>query len=67
VNPHSAQAFKHFWIDPTHQHPLFPEAVIALCRLTGYTSAFIWHPQGSGDPSRDRLEQMDYAVVAETV
>jgi SAM-dependent methyltransferase len=65
VNPHAPQALKHFWLDPTHQHPLFPEAVIALCRLTGFAGAFVWHPQGSGDPERDRLEQHDYAVVAE--
>ena len=51
VNPHAPQALKHFWIDPTHQHPLYPEVVIALCRLTGFAGAYIWHPQGSGDPS----------------
>jgi SAM-dependent methyltransferase len=65
VNPHSPQALKHFWIDPTHQHPLYPEVVVALCRLTGFAGAYVWHPQGSGDPDRDRLEQPDYAVVAE--
>jgi SAM-dependent methyltransferase len=65
VNPHAPQALKHFWIDPTHQHPLFPEVMVALCRLTGFAAAFVWHPQGSGDPDRDRAEQLDYAVVAE--
>lgn len=65
VNPHAPQGLKHFWIDPTHRHPLFPETVIALCRLTGYASAFIWFAEGTGDPDRDRVEQMDYAVVAE--
>lgn len=65
VNPHAPQALKHFWIDPTHQHPLYPEVVVALCRLTGFASAYVWHPQGSGDPDRDRTEQSDYAVVAE--
>lgn len=66
VNPHAPQALKQFWIDPTHQHPLFPEIVVALCALTGFASAYIWYPQGSGDPDRDRSEQPDYAVVAET-
>lgn len=66
VNPHAPQGLKHFWLDPTHRHPLFPEAVIALCRLTGYAEAFVWYPQGSGDPDRDRIEQLDYAVVADT-
>lgn len=64
VNPHAPQALKHFWIDPTHQHPLFPETVLALCRLTGFCSAYVWYPQGSGEPERDRAEQLDYAVVA---
>jgi SAM-dependent methyltransferase len=67
VNPHSPQALKHFWIDPTHQHPLFPEIIVALCSLVGFASAFIWHPQGSGDPDRDRGVEPDYAVVAQTV
>jgi len=66
VNPHSPQALKHFWIDPTHQHPLFPEIVVALCALVGFSSAFIWYPQGSGDPDRDRGTEPDYAVVAQT-
>jgi predicted TPR repeat methyltransferase len=65
VNPHVPQALKHFWLDPTHQHPLFPEVTIALCRLTGFNSAFIWYPQGTGDPDRDRGEQADYAVIAQ--
>jgi O-antigen chain-terminating methyltransferase len=64
VNPHSPQGLKHFWIDPTHQHPLFPETLLALCRLTGFAAAYIWHPYGSGDADVDRGAQMDYAVVA---
>jgi SAM-dependent methyltransferase len=66
VNPHSPQGLKHFWIDPTHRHPLFPETIVALCGLVGYASAYIWYPQGTGDPARDRVEQLDYAVIAET-
>lgn len=65
VNPHTPQALKHFWIDPTHQHPLFPEVVVAFCRVTGFGQAYIWYPQGTGDPERDRQEQADYAIVAE--
>jgi 2-polyprenyl-3-methyl-5-hydroxy-6-metoxy-1,4-benzoquinol methylase len=64
VNPHSPQALKHFWIDPTHRNPLFPEVVVALLRLTGFASAFIWHPGGVGDPKVDRVQQADYAVIA---
>jgi glycosyltransferase involved in cell wall biosynthesis/SAM-dependent methyltransferase len=64
VNPHSAQALKAFWIDPTHQHPIFPEVALALCRISGYESAFVFHPGGSGDAERDRNRCGDYAVVA---
>jgi SAM-dependent methyltransferase len=65
VNPHAAQALKNFWIDPTHRHPLFPETVIALCGLTGFAEAYVWYPQGTGDPDRDRIQQPDYAVIAQ--
>jgi hypothetical protein len=40
--------------------------VLALCRLTGFAGAYVWYPQGTGDPERDRVEQLDYAVIAET-
>jgi 2-polyprenyl-3-methyl-5-hydroxy-6-metoxy-1,4-benzoquinol methylase len=65
VNPHAPQALKHFWIDPTHRNPLFPETVLALCRLTGFAQGYIWYPQGTGDLDRDRSQQLDYAVVTE--
>ncbi|MFL5830085.1 MAG: FkbM family methyltransferase, partial [Solirubrobacteraceae bacterium] len=65
VNPHSPLALKHFWIDPTHHHPLFPEVVLALCRISGFASGYIWFPGGSGDAENDRTEQLDYSVVAE--
>lgn len=67
VNPHAPQALKHFWIDPTHRNPLFPEVVLALCRLSGFAEGYIWYPNGTGDPDRDRGEQLDYAVIARTV
>ena len=64
-NPHYPLALRNFWIDPTHQHPLFPEVVLALCRLSGFTGGYIWHPGGIGDPDQDRTAQPDYAIVAE--
>jgi SAM-dependent methyltransferase len=66
VNPHHPQALKHFWIDPTHQHPLFPEVVLTLLRLSGFAQGYIWYPAGSGDPERDRVEQPDFSIVATT-
>lgn len=32
VNPHAPGTLKSFWTDPTHQRPLFPEALLTLCR-----------------------------------
>ena len=31
VNPHSVQAFKTFWVDPTHRAPIFPEVAQHAC------------------------------------
>lgn len=66
VNPHSPQAFKHFWVDPSHQHPLFPEVMLQLLRLSGFAEGYVWFPLGSGDPVRDHAEQPDYVIVATT-
>jgi glycosyltransferase involved in cell wall biosynthesis len=64
VNPHSIPAMKTFWVDPTHQHPLFPEVTLALCRSSGFPSAFMFHPNGTGDVEKDRFTQGEYAIVA---
>lgn len=64
VNPHSAPALKTFWVDLTHQHPVFPEVALALCRAAGFGEAFIFHPNGIGDVETDRFTQGEYAVCA---
>ncbi len=64
VNPHSAQALKAFWVDPTHQHPLFPEVMLSLCETAGYASGDVFAPVGSGDWEQDRTQVGEYAVVA---
>jgi len=64
VNPHSVSALKTFWVDLTHEKPIFPEVAVALCRLHQFDSAFVIFPHGSGDLERDRWEQGEYAVVA---
>jgi SAM-dependent methyltransferase len=64
VNPHAPHALKTFWVDPTHQHPLFPEVLLALCRLTGFASAYVFHPLGTGHVEDDRFRESEYAVVA---
>jgi glycosyltransferase involved in cell wall biosynthesis/SAM-dependent methyltransferase len=65
VNPHSVVALKAFWLDPTHQHPLFPEVVLELCREAGFDQGFVLHPGGQGDVARDRYKITAYAVVAD--
>lgn len=67
VNPHSPRALKAFWVDPTHQHPLFPESMLALCRLTGFESAEIMFPLGTDDLVADLRTCGEYAVIAGAV
>jgi SAM-dependent methyltransferase len=65
-NPHSLIAFRSFWLDLTHQVPIYPEVAVALCRLAGYDSAFVVFPNGTGDLDVDKRESGDFAVLATT-
>jgi glycosyltransferase involved in cell wall biosynthesis/2-polyprenyl-3-methyl-5-hydroxy-6-metoxy-1,4-benzoquinol methylase len=64
VNPHSIPALKTFWVDLTHEKPIFPEVALALCRIFGFESAEVFFPNGVGDLERDRREEGEYAIVA---
>jgi glycosyltransferase involved in cell wall biosynthesis/SAM-dependent methyltransferase len=64
VNPHAVDAMKAFWVDPTHQHPVFPEVALELCRLAGFPEASWFHPLGMGSFERDRETQSIYAIAA---
>lgn len=64
VNPHSVPAMKTFWVDLTHQHPIFPEVALTLCRIHGFDSAYVFHPNGTGNVEVDRYQTGEYAVVA---
>jgi SAM-dependent methyltransferase len=64
VNPHSARALKAFWVDPTHQHPLFPEVMLSLCETLGYARGDVIAPYGTGDWEADRVSDGEYAVIA---
>lgn len=64
VNPHSVPALKTFWVDITHQHPLFPEVMLALARITGFGEGYVFHPNGVGDVETDRFTTGEYALVA---
>lgn len=63
VNPHNPAALKAFWTDQTHHHPLFPEVLLALCRLAGFESGEVRFPHASDDFDKDVYENRDYAVV----
>jgi SAM-dependent methyltransferase len=64
VNPHAPHALKTFWVDPTHQHPVFPEVALVLSRAAGFDSAYVFHPLGTGHVDADRYAESEYAVVA---
>lgn len=64
VNPHSQVALKHFWLDLTHEQPIFPEVALATAGLAGFHEAYIFYPGGSGDAATDRPRCGDYALVA---
>jgi glycosyltransferase involved in cell wall biosynthesis/SAM-dependent methyltransferase len=63
VNPHSLQAFKTFWTDPTHRAPIFPEVAAALASIGGFASVEVIFPRGTGAES-DLREQTEYALLA---
>jgi 2-polyprenyl-3-methyl-5-hydroxy-6-metoxy-1,4-benzoquinol methylase len=63
VNPEPVQSFKAFWIDPTHEILLYPEVLLTLCRLAGFSSGRVLFPGGTGDDMTDRRETPAYAVV----
>ncbi len=37
INPYNLSAFRCFYLDPSHQKPLFPELIMYLCRSSGFT------------------------------
>ncbi len=65
INPHAIYALKTFWVDLTHQHPIFPEVAVVLAEVAGFRRGFMWFPRGTGDAEADRFRQDAYAVVAE--
>lgn len=66
VNPHSISALRTFWVDLTHQRPIFPETLLVLCRASGFSKGRVVYPTGTGDAERDRRYAGEYAIVAET-
>jgi SAM-dependent methyltransferase len=64
VNPHSPAALKTFWIDLTHVRPLYPESLVVLAKESGYASARIDFPFGTGELEPDLRTCGEYTLVA---
>jgi SAM-dependent methyltransferase len=65
VNPHSIGALRTFWLDPSHVHPIFPEALLVLCRSAGFARGHVIYPNGTGAEEVDRTTSGEYAVIAQ--
>ena len=63
VNPHRVSSLKTFWVDLTHQHPIFPEVALALCLIARFQSGYVFAP-GYDSFDQARFESPAYAVVA---
>ncbi len=63
VNPHRIASLKTFWVDLTHQHPIFPEVALAACAIAGFESGYVFAP-GFDSFESARFESPAYAVVA---
>jgi SAM-dependent methyltransferase len=63
VNPHRVSSLKTFWVDLTHQHPIFPEVALALSAIAGFESAYVFAPTFDSF-ERARFQAPAYALVA---
>jgi len=64
VNPESHLAMKTFFVDLTHQRPIFPQVLLQLCQTAGYQSARTFYPTAGGFTQTDYRDAGEYAVVA---
>ena len=63
-NPHAVDAFKAFWVDPTHIRPYYPESLLAILQEVGFRRAHV-EVQGEQTAVQDRLEFAgSYSIVA---
>ena len=64
VNPNSIEAWKTFYVDLSHEKPLFPEVFVFLCRSMGFSDVRVFYPNGGGFEESLPTGQHEYAVVA---
>jgi SAM-dependent methyltransferase len=63
VNPHRVSSLKTFWVDLTHQHPIFPEVALALSAIAGFEPAYVFAPPFASF-EQARFQAPAYALVA---
>lgn len=64
VNPESYEALKTFFVDLTHQRPIYPQVLLYLCHQARYRSARIFYPCAGGFTQAHYQDSGEYAVVA---
>jgi len=55
---------KTFFIDLTHQRPIFPQVLLQLCQTAGFTRAHTFYPTAGGFTQAQYRDAGEYAVVA---
>jgi len=64
VNPESYLAQKTFFVDLTHQRPIFPQVLLHMCQRSGYRNGRIFYPTAGGFTQTAYRDAGEYAVVA---
>jgi SAM-dependent methyltransferase len=64
VNPESYTALKTFYVDLTHQRPIYPQVLLHLCQTAAFVSARIFYPTAGGFTQLPYREAGEYAVIA---
>jgi hypothetical protein len=64
VNPECYEALKTFFVDLTHQKPIYPQVLLQMCLQVGFSSARIFYPLWGGFTQEHYEEAGEYAVVA---
>lgn len=64
INPHCLAAFKHFWLDPTHVHLLFPELLEWQARASGFPTTEVRYLTETDFSLTEPSRWGNYALVA---
>jgi SAM-dependent methyltransferase len=74
VNPYNLLSFRLFYLDPSHQKPLFPELISFICYSSGFTNVKIKYIpmdlENGIDSMSDALNKWkcgEYAIIAEKI